>query len=89
MGSSGDGWRAVGDAREAGCWDYWGRVVDGELFRCLGDAGWLSDTFPFSKYTIQAMWTAAFHKIPCLFLILNNRSYRVLKQRTYNIKGVS
>jgi len=43
----------------------------------------------FSQYTIQAIWTASFHKIPCLFLILNNRSYRVLKQRTYNIKGVS
>lgn len=43
---------------------------------------------PF-QYTIQAIWTAGFHKIPALFLILNNKQYRVLKQRTYNLKGVS
>jgi benzoylformate decarboxylase len=32
-----------------------------------------------SLYTIQALWTAAHHKIPVVFVILNNRVYRVLK----------
>lgn len=32
-----------------------------------------------SLYTIQALWTAAHHKIPVVFLILNNRVYRILK----------
>lgn len=30
-------------------------------------------------YTIQALWTAAHHDIPVVFLIVNNRSYRILK----------
>ena len=32
-----------------------------------------------SLYTIQALWTAAHHKIPVVFVILNNRVYRILK----------
>jgi benzoylformate decarboxylase len=32
-----------------------------------------------SLYTIQALWTAAHHKIPIVFIILNNRVYRILK----------
>ncbi len=32
-----------------------------------------------SLYTIQALWSAAHHKIPVVFLILNNRVYRILK----------
>ena len=30
-------------------------------------------------YTIQALWTAAHHRIPVVFLILNNGAYRILK----------
>ena len=32
-----------------------------------------------SLYTIQALWTAAHHRIPVVFVILNNRVYRILK----------
>ena len=32
-----------------------------------------------SLYTIQALWSAAHHKIPVVFVILNNQVYRVLK----------
>jgi benzoylformate decarboxylase len=32
-----------------------------------------------SMYTIQALWTAAHHRIPVLYVILSNRSYRILK----------
>lgn len=30
-------------------------------------------------YTVQALWTAAHHDIPVVFVIVNNRSYRILK----------
>ena len=30
-------------------------------------------------YTIQALWTAAHHDIPVVFVILNNGAYRILK----------
>ncbi len=30
-------------------------------------------------YTIQALWTAAHHRIPVVFLIINNGTYRILK----------
>jgi benzoylformate decarboxylase len=32
-----------------------------------------------SLYTIQALWSAAHHKLPVVFVILNNRAYRILK----------
>jgi len=32
-----------------------------------------------SLYSVQALWTAAHHRIPVVFLIINNRSYRILK----------
>jgi benzoylformate decarboxylase len=32
-----------------------------------------------SLYTIQALWSAAHHKVPVVFIILNNRVYRILK----------
>ena len=35
-----------------------------------------------AMYSIQALWTAAHHRLPVVFVILNNRSYRILKQRT-------
>jgi benzoylformate decarboxylase len=35
-----------------------------------------------AMFSIQALWTAAHERIPVTFVILNNRSYRILKQRT-------
>ena len=32
-----------------------------------------------SLYTIQALWSAAHHKVPVVFVILSNRAYRILK----------
>ncbi len=42
-----------------------------------------------SMYSIQALWTAAHEKLGIVFVILNNSSYRILKQRTNAIKGVA
>jgi benzoylformate decarboxylase len=38
-------------------------------------------------YTCQALWTAAHDRIAVVFVILNNSSYRILKQRTNALKG--
>ena len=38
-------------------------------------------------YSIQALWTAAHHRVGVVFVILNNSSYRVLKQRVTALKG--
>jgi benzoylformate decarboxylase len=38
-------------------------------------------------YTCQALWTAAHDRVGVVFVILNNRSYRILKQRTNAMKG--
>src|SRR4029077_18290112 len=40
-------------------------------------------------YTIQSLWTAAHDSIPVVFVIFNNQSYRILKQRTQALKGFS
>src|SRR5262249_33846777 len=32
-----------------------------------------------SLYTIQALWSAAHHNVPVVFIILNNRVYSILK----------
>jgi benzoylformate decarboxylase len=32
-----------------------------------------------AMYTIQALWTAAHHNVDALFVVCNNRSYRILK----------
>jgi benzoylformate decarboxylase len=42
-----------------------------------------------AMYTNQALWTAAHDAIPVVFVILNNASYRILKQRTHALKGFS
>ena len=42
-----------------------------------------------SMYSIQALWTAAHEKLPIVFLILNNTSYRILKQRTNAMKQLA
>ena len=40
-----------------------------------------------AMYTIQALWTAAHDRIPVVFVILNNTSYRILKQRLHALRG--
>jgi benzoylformate decarboxylase len=42
-----------------------------------------------AMYTIQALWTASHDSIPCVYVIFNNASYRILKQRTLALKGFS
>jgi benzoylformate decarboxylase len=40
-----------------------------------------------AMYTCQALWTAAHDKVAVVFVILNNRSYRILKQRLHALNG--
>lgn len=40
-------------------------------------------------YTVQALWTAAHYRIAVVVLVLNNRSYRILKQRVDALKGAA
>jgi benzoylformate decarboxylase len=42
-----------------------------------------------AMYSIQALWTAAHEKLAMVFVILNNRSYRILKQRLSATKGTA
>jgi benzoylformate decarboxylase len=40
-----------------------------------------------TMYTCQALWTAAHYRIGVVFVILNNKSYRILKQRLLALRG--
>ncbi|HSE95651.1 MAG TPA: thiamine pyrophosphate-binding protein [Methylomirabilota bacterium] len=40
-----------------------------------------------AMYTCQALWTAARYRVGVTFVILNNASYRILKQRLHAMKG--
>jgi benzoylformate decarboxylase len=40
-------------------------------------------------YTIQGLWTAARENLKMVFVIVNNTSYRILKQRTNAMKGLA
>lgn len=40
-----------------------------------------------AMYTNQSLWTAAHDSIPVVYVIFNNASYRILKQRTLALKG--
>jgi benzoylformate decarboxylase len=40
-----------------------------------------------AMYSCQALWTAAHYRIAVVFVIVNNRSYRILKQRVNALKG--
>jgi benzoylformate decarboxylase len=40
-------------------------------------------------YTNQALWTAAHEGLGVVYVIFNNVSYRILKQRTLALKGYS
>jgi benzoylformate decarboxylase len=42
-----------------------------------------------AMYTIQALWTAAHEKLSMVFVIINNTSYRILKQRVNAMKGLA
>ena len=37
-------------------------------------------------YTIQALWTAAHYKLPITYVICNNQSYRILKERLVSMR---
>ena len=40
-----------------------------------------------AMYTCQALWTAAHDRVAVVFVILNNSSYRILKQRAQALRG--
>lgn len=40
-----------------------------------------------SMYGIQALWTAAHLKLPITYVIINNRSYRIIKERLLAMRG--
>jgi benzoylformate decarboxylase len=42
-----------------------------------------------AMYTNQALWTAARESLAVVYVIFNNASYRILKQRTHALKGFS
>jgi benzoylformate decarboxylase len=42
-----------------------------------------------AMYTIQGLWTAARENLRMVFVIINNYSYRILKQRTNAMKGLA
>ena len=42
-----------------------------------------------AMYTIQGLWTAARENLKMVFIIINNYSYRILKQRTNAMKGLA
>ena len=42
-----------------------------------------------AMYSIQALWTAAHLKLPITYVITNNRSYRILKERLLAFKGMA
>jgi benzoylformate decarboxylase len=42
-----------------------------------------------AMYSIQAVWTAAHHKLPLSVVIINNGGYRIIKQRLLSFHGDS
>jgi benzoylformate decarboxylase len=40
-----------------------------------------------AMYAIQALWTAAHLRLPVTYVIVNNRSYRILKERMVSSRG--
>jgi benzoylformate decarboxylase len=40
-----------------------------------------------AMYSVQALWTAAHYKLPITYVICNNRSYRILKERLVSMRG--
>ena len=56
-------------------------LPDRPVVALIGDGG--------TMYTNQALWTAAYHHLGVVVVIINNGGYRILKQRTHALKGVS
>jgi benzoylformate decarboxylase len=42
-----------------------------------------------AMYTVQALWTAARYRLPIVWVIFNNTSYRILKQRLVMLRGLA
>jgi len=42
-----------------------------------------------AMYSFQGLWTAAHYGLAVVFLICNNHSYRILKERTHALRGFS
>jgi benzoylformate decarboxylase len=42
-----------------------------------------------AMYTCQALWTAARYRVAVIIVVLNNASYRILKQRVHAMKGLA
>ena len=40
-----------------------------------------------AMYSIQSLWTAAHLKLPITYVIINNRSYRIIKERLLAMRG--
>src|SRR5262249_41961735 len=56
-------------------------IPDRPLVAMIGDGS--------AMYTNQALWTAAREGLAVVYVIFNNGSYRILKQRTHALKGYS
>jgi benzoylformate decarboxylase len=56
-------------------------LLDRPVVALLGDGSAL--------YTIQGLWTAARERLSMVFVIINNYSYRILKQRTNAMKALA
>ncbi|HSB80647.1 MAG TPA: thiamine pyrophosphate-dependent enzyme, partial [Candidatus Methylomirabilis sp.] len=56
-------------------------LKDRPVVALIGDGGVM--------YTNQALWTAAHYNLGVVVVIINNLGYRILKQRTYALKGIS
>jgi benzoylformate decarboxylase len=56
-------------------------LPDRPVVALIGDGG--------AMYTNQALWTAAHYNLDVAIVIINNGSYRILKQRTHALKGIS
>ena len=51
---------------------------DRPVYAVIGDGS--------AMYTIQALWTAAHYKLPITYIICNNQSYRILKERLVSMR---
>lgn len=40
-----------------------------------------------AMYSIQSLWTAAHLRLPITYVIINNRSYRIIKERLLSMRG--